>query len=176
MIEVEAKVRVSDLKGVRKKISKIGKFIGKEKKVDDYYTLESLNKYPKKSLRIRKSKGFHVINFKRRISYERGVHAKHETEFKVTDIKGFLDLIDDFGFKKWLRKEKTTYLYGIGKKLNIELNEVGGLGWFLEVECLTEKDIRKARKEVLGILKRLGISKKGIVKEGYTKMLWDLKK
>lgn len=177
MIEVESKVLVRDVRKIRRAISNLGKYLGKEKKVDDYYTLEDLSRYPKKSLRVRRRKGFHEINFKQRISFASGVHSKKEVEFQTTDIKGFLDLIEDFGFKKWLRKEKISYVYNVRKNFNIELNKVRSLGWFLEIEYLVsdKKDIPKARKEINKIMSELGVSEKDVVKDGYTKMLWRSK-
>ena len=107
MIEVEAKIKISDPVPFRRIASQLGKFSGKEKKIDEYYTLEDLSKYPKKSLRVRRRKGVYEVNFKQRLSYIRGIHAKNEEEFKLRDITPFLDLIHDFGFKQWLRK---TYI------------------------------------------------------------------
>ena len=176
MIEVEAKVRSSDkhIDSIRKLAGKIGKYRGKTKKIDDYYTLEDLREYPKKSLRVRKSNGYYVVNFKQSLSYEKGVHAKKEVEFKVSDLKGFFELIDDFGFKKWLRKEKVTELYEINKYFHIELNNVKNLGWFIEVEYLAKPgEVKSARKKVVSVLKNLGVSDKDIIKDGYTKMLWN---
>lgn len=136
-----------------------------------------LNKYPKKSLRVRKRSGFYEVNFKQSLPYKRDVHAKKEVEFKVSDIKNFLALIKDFGFKKWLTKEKTTYLYKIKPHFNIELNYLKGLGWFIEVEYLVSKksQISPARFEINKVLNLLGFSKSDIVKSGYTKQLWDKK-
>ncbi|MEI6732013.1 MAG: class IV adenylate cyclase, partial [archaeon] len=106
--------------------------------------------------------------------YRNGVHAKKETEFIVKDISDFLSVIDEFGFRRWLRKEKKTELYRIEKNFHIELNNVRGLGWFVEVEYLTdESHIEYAQRKVEEIIKKLGISKSQIVKSGYTKLLWD---
>ncbi len=174
MIEVEAKIKVSDPAVFRRRIKKIANFVNKEKKIDDYYTLESLKKYPLKSLRIRKKGNIHEINFKQRLSYANGVHAKNEKEFILKDVEPFLELIRDFGFKQWLRKEKSSETYEISKNFHIEINYVKHLGWFSEIEYLCEKkDIEMARKKVLEIINGLNISKKDIVKEGYTRMLWD---
>jgi len=176
MIEVEAKIRISSPEEFRKRARALGKYVGKVKKVDDYYTLDSKGRYPKKSLRVRKVGRQSVVNFKSRVSYKNGVHAKREVEFRVSDIKGFLALIDDFGYRKWLMKEKVTELYRIGKDFHIEINLVRGLGWFVEVEYLTEeRGVKRARAEVFKIVKKLGASEKDIVKDGYTKMLWDKK-
>ena len=39
-----------------------------------------------------------------------------------------------------------------------------------------EETIKKARQEIQKIIKKLDIKKSQIIKDGYTKMLWDLKK
>ncbi len=177
MIEVEVKIRISNPSAFREKARKIAKFIGKEKKIDDYYTLESIDHYPEKSLRIRKRKDHYDINFKNRLSYNSGIFAKNEVEFQVSDISHFLALIENFGFKKWLTKEKITEVYQISKHFHIELNHVKSLGYFAEVEYLAlPNEVKSARKKVKDVLKALNVSKKDIVKEGYTKMLWNKKK
>lgn len=177
MIEVEAKIRISDPNKFREKIKHIAKFAKKEKKIDNYYTLQPLNSYPTKSLRIRKRGKIYEINFKQKLSYIKGIHAKNEHEFYVSNPTSFLNLIKDFGFRPWLRKEKITELYKIKNNFHIEINKVKNLGWFLEVEYLsTKKSINKAREQVLNIIKKLGIEKKDIIADGYTKMLWDKRK
>ena len=177
MIEVEAKIKISNPNKFRRKALSLSKYQEKIKKVDNYYTLEPLTRYPKKSLRIRKMNSHYIVNFKQRISYKSGIFAKKETEFKVSDINGFLALIKDFGFRKWLTKEKITFLYKIKDNFHIELNYIKNLGWFAEVEYLCfEKDIRKARLEVSNVLKALGIKPENAVKDGYTKLLWDKRK
>jgi len=174
MIEVEAKFRIRDVNYFKKEVSRIAKYVGKERKVDDYYTLQKFKGYPKKSLRVRNHNGKWEINFKQRLSYKDGIYAKKETEFNVKDVSRFIKLISDFGFRKWLRKEKVTELYKIKKNFHIEINHVFGLGWFLEIEYLAEEnEIRYAKKEVGRILSLLEIDKKELVKEGYTKLLWD---
>ena len=173
MIEVEAKAVVENLSEIKKKAAKIGKYIGHERKIDEYYTLENLSKYPEKSIRIRKKEDKYEVNFKRRLSYIEGVHAKKEVELEIQDISGFKALIKDFGFKLWLKKEKETYLYKIKKNFHIEINKVKNLGWFIEVEYLCRpREINKARDEVLKIAELLGIRKEDVIEEGYTKLLW----
>ena len=177
MIEVEAKIRISskqELDKFRSLARKLGKYVGRIDKIDEYYTLQSLKEYPKKSLRIRRFGRVHIVNFKQRISYVDGIYAKNETEFQVSDISGFLRLIKDFGFKHWLTKEKTTELYRIKPNLHIEINNVKHLGWFVEVEYIARRhEIRRARSEVHALVRKLGAKKREIIKTGYTKILWD---
>jgi len=176
-IEVEAKIKVKDHNLINSKLKKIAKFIKKEIKDDSYYTLENFKKiYPKKSLRIRKKGKQRIVNFKQWISYNNGIHVKKETEFTVSDVKKFLSLLKDFGFKKWISKHKecTVYQY---KKTSIELNKVKKLGWFLEVEYLcNKKEIPKAKKQIKAVIKLLKIKNDNVEKSGYTKLLYDLKK
>ncbi len=174
MIEVETKVLVRNPDSIRAKMKKLGRYKGLDIKVDDYYTLETPDHYPQKSIRIRKIDGYHIVNFKHALSYEKGVHAKKEVEFKVSKIKDFLVLISDFGFRKWLTKEKRSEIFEIKKNFQIELNKVKGLGWFVEIEYLSDvKGITKARNEVARVMRELGFTKKDAVKPGYTKLLWD---
>ncbi len=224
MIEVEVKVKVASAGEIRKKIKAIAKFSDRIKKVDAYYTLESLGSYPRKSLRVRKLNGncqepatkmvgasqvlehtrlqdfsnleshqeserrkflrfataekskclMYQINFKEKLSYVKGVHAKRETEFSVSDIKGFLLLINNFGFRNWLVKEKISEIYELKRNFHIELNNVKNLGWFLEIEYLAKpKEIEKARAEILKVMEKLGVKEEEIIKKGYTKMLWE---
>ncbi len=176
-IEVETKIpfKEKDLSSVRDRIKKIARFVKKQTKKDDYYTLEYFQ-YPEKSLRVRDMGKIREVNFKKRISFVNGIHAKKEVQFQISDIKGFFDLIQDFGFRKWLHKEKTTELYRTKSGVNIELNHVNKLGWFLELEVLcSNKDINNARKKIKEAREALGFSEKDSEVRGYTKQLWALK-
>lgn len=176
-IEVETKIpfKQKDLNSVKAKIKMIAKFVKKQEKKDDYYTLEYFQ-YPEKSLRVRDMGKVMEVNFKKRISLVNGIHAKKEVQFEISDVEGFFDLIKDFGFRKWLHKEKTTELYKAKNGVNIELNYVKKLGWFLELEFLCpQKDINLARKKVAEVRDALGFSEKDSEQKGYTKQLWNLR-
>ena len=174
-VEVETKIQINNVNDIRGRIKKIAKFVKKENKKDDYYSLEYFN-YPEKSLRIRDKGKVREVNFKRRKSYSSGVHAKTEVQFQISDIKGFFELIRDFGFRKWLHKEKTTELYKTRDGVNIELNYVKGLGWFLEIEVLSlPKNVASARRKVIAVREKLGFSEGDAEPRGYTKQLWALR-
>ena len=177
MIEVEAKVHISNPAILRKKIRAFARYVERVQKVDDYYTLENLTHYPHKSLRIRKMGTVHQVNFKRSLSFHHHVHAKKETEFSISDGAGFLELLAEFGFRKWVHKEKRSEIYRVRKNFHIELNAVKKLGWFLEVEYLAKpREVAHAEREVMRVLHLLGFSEKDCIEEGYTKLLWDLEK
>ena len=176
-IEVETKIplKQSDLNRIRKKIKEIAKFVKKENKKDDYYTLEYFQ-YPEKSLRIRDKGSIREVNFKKRNSFSKGVYAKKEVQFEISDIKGFFDLIEDFGFRRWLHKEKTTELYTTKNGVNIELNYVKKLGWFLELEILCPPNhVSSARNKIVAVREELGFKESDCEPRGYTRQLWALK-
>ena len=174
-VEVETKIPINNVSDVRRRIKKIAKFIKKENKKDDYYSLEYFN-YPEKSLRVRDKGRVREVNFKRRKSFAGGVYAKTEVQFQISDTMGFFELIDDFGFRKWLHKEKTTELYKTRDGVNIELNYVKGLGWFLEIEVLCSPNhVASARRKVIAVRSALGFSERDTEPRGYTKQLWALR-
>jgi len=177
-IEVESKVKVYDLKKAREKIRSCAKYVGTQDKIDDYYSMHTDHKYPKKSLRIRKKGKKRIVNFKQRLGFKEGIWAKREVEFEVSDIKNFYYLLNDFGFNKWMRKEKKSETYNTKDNVTIELNYVKKLGWYIEIEVLCKENkeaIDKARKRVMEIMNIIGVKKKSIQKSGYTKVLWQMK-
>ncbi len=177
MIEIEAKARITDPVAFRKKILTLGKYLGLTLKIDDYYTLESTRKYPTKSLRLRRIDKMYQINFKQSISFKHRVHTKKETEFTVSNIDDFLALLKEFGFKRWLRKEKRSEVYLLKRNFHIELNHLKGLGWFVEVEYLARPEEKaEAEKKVLEIIRTLGFKQKNLIEQGYTKLLWNQRK
>src|SRR3989338_784209 len=101
MIEVEAKVKIDDPVALRAKVQAMGEFLGVLIKIDDYYTLESVHTYPRKSLRLRRIEKMYQLNFKQSISFNHCIHAKKETEFTVGNIDDYLAFLKEFGFKKW---------------------------------------------------------------------------
>ena len=81
----------------------------------------------------------------------------------------------DLGFKKWIGKTKITELYKHKKYKNlvIELNEIKGLGYFIEIEYLAKhSDMKKAKDIIIKTMKELYIHRDQINNTGYTKMLW----
>ena len=179
MIEVEAKIKISNPVKFRKKVKNLAKYKGTKKKSDIYYTHEKINKYTNRRIRIRKIKNRYEINIKKDLSYKKNIHAKKEVELILNkkQFVSFKEIIENQGYKPWIKKEKTTETYQIKKNFNIELNNVKSLGWFAEIEYLsTPGSVAKARSEVSSVLKKLGIDKKKIIKSGYTKLLWNKRK
>lgn len=177
LLEVETKVRIDNLKVLRKRIKKISTFIKKESRSDDYFAIKRKG-YPKKAFRIRSTPNGHTVNFKQWLTsyWDRYIVVKREYEFEIKDRENFLALMDDLGFEQWIKKFKKTesYKHKKDKRIIIEINKVRHLGYFMEIEYLAKKyEMNSAKKKIKAVLKELGIKQKQIDNTGYTKMLWN---
>ena len=180
-LEVETKVRIKDVAELRKKIQKIAKLDKKEARSDDYFALHKKFRkhgYPKKAFRIRNKPDKYEINFKKRLYkyWDDYIVVKQEFEFETKHPEDFLALMFDLGFVQWMKKFKQSesYLHKKDKRIIIEINKVRHLGYFMEIEYLCQpKEMKKAKKKIMDVLKELEITKEEIDNVGYTKRLWD---
>ena len=74
----------------------------------------------------------------------------------------------------YVSKKRTKCKY---EDMEICLDEIDGLGSFVEVEKMTnEDDTQKIRKELFEFLKTLGIKEEDQVQKGYATMIYELGK
>lgn len=181
-LEVESKIKLSnsEVNEMRNKIKSIAVLKHKEKKEDNYFAIRNDKEYPKKAFRIRASKGKFEINFKKWLTkfWTKEIVVKQEFEFKLENkdqLENLIELFRDLGFKEWIKKIKLneTYQYKKDKKASIEINNVQGLGYFIEIEYLCQlRELNKAKNTIHRIIKDLGIKENQIDNTGYTRMLW----
>ena len=110
------------------------------------FTFASTTGYQDERFRLRLMKGKAVVTAKERKKLA-GVEANVEHEFQVDDPGAFREFLRLFGF--WVLIEKTRnikkfrYTPSSKKRLpwnvSIELNNVKGLGKFIEIEALVKK-------------------------------------
>ena len=176
----KVKLDNSEVPELRRRIKKIARFKKRGKKADDYFALKS-KIYPKKAFRIRAVDDKFEFNFKRwlRKYWTKEIVVKEEFEFRLrgkNEVKSILALFEDLGFVEWIKKIKRneTYVYKKDKKIHIEINHVKHLGYFMEIEYLSKlRNVKRARKKIMNVLKELKIDPIKIDNTGYTKMLWD---
>ena len=181
-LEVETKVPLekSEVGSIRRRIKKIAKFVKSGTKKDDYFAIRRKG-YPKKAFRIRAMNDEFEVNFKKWLKkfWTKEIVVKQEFEFHLKgkeQVEDMLELFRDLGFVEWVKKIKRneTYEYKKDKRANIEINKVRHLGYFMEIEYLAqEREIKKAKRKIMEILKKLGIKPSQIDNTGYTKRLWD---
>ena len=181
-LEVETKIKVpkSEVDETRKKIKKIGRFVKKETRGDDYFAIRRKG-YPKKAFRVRKKGDEFQINFKKwlRNLWSDDIVVKQEFEFRLKgkeEVEDLLALFRDLGFVEWVKKRKRSeaYVWKKDSRVNIELNYVKHLGYFIEIEYLCRRwEMRKAKRKIRKVLRLLEIKPEQIDNTGYTRMLWD---
>lgn len=179
-LEVETKVNVYNPKAMRARLQKIARFVKKQTKGDDYFAV-NIKGYPKKAFRIRNKPGEFEVNFKKWLKrcWSKDIVVKQEFEFKLKgreEVEDMLALFRDLGFEEWMKKRKYSeqYVWKKDKRVEIELNKVEHLGWYLEIEYLCQPhEIQTAKKKIRNVLKELEINPEHIDNTGYTRMLWD---
>ena len=183
-LEVETKVKLEsrEVPKLRKEIKKIAKLEKKETRGDDYFAIKRFREkaYPKKAFRVRKKPDKYEINFKKWLIkfWDKDIVVKQEFEFTIKDkedVEKLLALFRDLGFRQWVKKRKTSesYLHKKDKRIVIEINKVAHLGYFMEIEYLSQPyEMKKAKRKIRQVLKELGIKQEQIDNTGYTKMLW----
>jgi len=182
MTEIEIKARVADAEATERRVRAFARFEGETQKLDAYWKLAN----PRDSgefikVRIRDEGGKATVTYKRKET--RGdLEVNDEREFAVSDRPAFESLIADLGFEPYIEKRKDTRLFSVetdsGFAVSIELSLVERLGWFLELEILTddpdEQTIARAEAALRETLARSGVGDDAIERRFYTEMLSEL--
>jgi adenylate cyclase class 2 len=183
MTEIELKAHVEDPETLKARLEVLAEYAGAFEKEDAYwFPREPGTPLLPSGIRIRRerdaapggeaSTAVHVT-YKSKETREK-IEINDEREFDVSGAEEFEGLIGLLGFEKRIAKKKTGRAYKRGR-INAELCEVDGLGWFIELEILSDKKDResfdRAREELLALLGDLGIGEEKLESRYYTEML-----
>lgn len=168
MFEIEAKVRLSGAQVgiVQKKVAAMAQCVKRTTKEDRYYDFSD-----SESLRLRVEGNEAFLQLKTREG-QRGLESNLEMEFPIEGVAQWDRLLRANGFPLIGKKRKRSDTYRFGN-CGIELNQVGGLGHFLEIECLvgSRAEIPKAKRGVVTLFKRLGFSPRDFEPKLYLELL-----
>jgi len=123
----------------------------------------------KNFLRIRKAKGKILFTLKQSVT---NILDKIEKEIEVSDAEELDDILKLMGYREEVQvhktRKKTDY-----NGLEICVDEVRGLGSFIEVEKITEDgDAAQVQKELFEFLQTLGVKKEDQIFLGYDQLIW----
>jgi adenylate cyclase class 2 len=183
MTEIELKARVENPEQLKAKLEAFAEYTGAFEKEDAYWVPKNPGlPVPPSGIRVRREKdtapggevsGFVHVTYKLKEIRE-GIEINDEKEFDVSRSEEFEELIGLLGFVKRIAKKKKGWAYSHGR-INAELCRVEGLGWFIELEILSEKKdgqtLAGAREELLRFLGDLGIAREALESRYYTEML-----
>jgi adenylate cyclase, class 2 len=170
MKEVEVKARVSDLDALQTTIEKLGIKFSKPVTQNDLVFAERLDNFTESLsgvnfLRIRKQGNKTLLTLKRPEANET---VSFEREVEIYDAEPMRQIIEFLGFKLAVRVNKKRR-QAKHRDLELCLDDVEGLGTFIEVEKMAEEndDSLKIQKELYTFLKQFGITDADRVEDGY---------
>jgi adenylate cyclase class 2 len=179
-VEIELKARVEDPEALRGRLSALAEFRFSFTREDRYWLpREPLPGLPPSGVRIRgETRGDSPaetvrVTYKTKEVRDR-IEINEEREFTVSDRAPLEELLRRLGLEPGAGKTKRGWCWSAGP-LTAELSLVGGLGWFLELEILTEdrgeETLLRAREGLLSFLQRAGIGEDRIEERYYTELL-----
>ncbi|MDR1985647.1 MAG: class IV adenylate cyclase [Treponema sp.] len=184
-IEIELKAWVADPEALRTALTGLSLVSRAFEKEDAYWHPVPGGpggSFPPSGIRIRKETSTDaqgritrqvLITYKTKEIRE-GIEVNHEREFSVSEGPLFEDLLSRFGFEPGIRKHKQGWAWDY-EGITVELAQVSGLGWFVELELLEDTDrpetVAAARTRLLDLLRRLGIDRDKIETRYYTDLL-----
>jgi adenylate cyclase class 2 len=167
MIEVEVKARA--FPGIREKIESLGAFlVGREIHRDIYFTPPCRDfRKNDEALRIR------IKEERARLTYkgpklDETTKSRRELTVDIDCPETMEEILISLGFFRAgvVRKSRTKYRLG---EATIALDEVEGLGSFLEVELAAGEDWEREKEKALAILKEIGAGES--IRLSYLEML-----
>jgi len=162
MIEIELKGYADD--EIFEKVRERFKFMRKEMHEDIYYqhpcrdfseTDEALR------IRIKRFDGhFEAFLTYKGPKLDSISKTRKEIEVPISDVDAYSDLLTSLGFREVLTIVKVREKYYVEKGVTITLDEVEGLGQFIEIEKLVkEGNIEEEVNKLREILEELGVKK-----------------
>lgn len=157
MIEVERKYRSPGNDGVVKALTELGAHKVFEGLVEDTYFAHPSREFGKtdEALRLRRMEGSVELTYKGPRMKLENTKAREEVTVKLQDALSLQRIIERLGFqeRQGLRKHRISFVLD---KLRVEVDDVEGLGQFVELELITEEPARaeslmKMATESLGL-------------------------
>ncbi len=171
MIEVEVKARAPE--GMAERIADLGgELMAVESHLDLYFNspLRDL-KRSDEALRIRIKEQGARLTYKGP-KLDSTTKSRLELTVKIDDARLMEEILGRLGFvlSATVRKRRSKYSY---QGLTLALDEVEGLGCFVELEAAGEEEIEEQRQKVLRTLEQLGLGPS--IRSSYLELLEEKK-
>ena len=185
MTEIELKARIENPEKIKARLAELGIHCYSYIKNDTYweffektYMRLRIRKEEKTYTDGRSGKTILVTHKTREIHTETEVN--NEREFAISDSSIFEEILAELGFTQDIKKEKQGWYWELKSStgeapLSAELSLVKSLGWFLELEILSdtsdERNLKQNRSRLLAVLDSLGISREAIESRPYSELI-----
>jgi len=177
MIEVEAKVRINDVEDMEKRIKEQGaEYKGTVKQADEYYDFPDMRILNSGgAFRVRAADRNYRVTYKGCKKNEETT-SRDEIEIGIESAEKMIKILENIGFIELceIKKKRKVYLLA---GLKISLDEVEGLGSFMEMEGLanSEKEYKEKKGEIFKLLDKLGVPSEDISQRSYMEMALNRK-
>ena len=170
-MEIEVKIKTENLEGLKEELVKLGaSFILPVEQVDEYYKLKGKEKETQRPgsfiLRIREQEQIKRFTVKA-LTETTGAWIEHETG--VEDPEELRKILELVGFTNVFTIKKTR-TYGKLKNFEICLDDVEGLGKFVEFEIISDNP-EEGKAKIMEIVTKLGLSDDQIEHRGYAAII-----
>ena len=121
----------------------------------------------------------YMVNCKSKELYGE-IEVNNEQEFEISDIAVFEEILVQLGLEPDITKEKEGWTWKLSRKAGYipvlaELSEVKSLGWFIELEIISdtrdEYTLEENRSHLLLLLENLGLSPDTIETRSYSELI-----
>ena len=163
-VEVEVKIEIENFEEVKAKVSAVGKLIKSIKQIDEYYVpchrdFFAQKPQPTEWLRIRTNPDKVIFEYDKSINKKANGEQECAEEYEtvISDPEEFRKILNFLDFKKVVNVDKQREYWDCGD-LEIALDNVAGLGSFIEVEAKGNFDnTSKAKEACFKFLEELGV-------------------
>ena len=160
MLEVEAKFAVRDPGEVRARLDRQGVHMARRQQEHDVYYNAPHRDFAKtdEALRVRYDDAGVTVTYKGPKIRVGSAKAREEFNLAVASGETLESILSRLGFRRAASVSKTREFYEMGD-VTVTLDDVEGLGTFIEIEILTESDREDAAR-------RIGVTAKGLGVDG----------
>ena len=158
MLEIEIKVRVSNIEEIKKRILSIGGKHSETVVEEDLYYNAPHRDFARtdEALRVRKAGEKTILTYKGPKNTLMGSKIREESNVLLDDAEIFDSILKNLGFRPVanVRKLREYYTY---QDYSIALDNVDHLGEYVEIELVTENNAENAAKKVDELAEKLGV-------------------
>jgi len=177
MKEIEVKAKITNIQNIKKKLTSLGCQLDVPLIQEDIIFLPVGIEFSgiikgTPVVRIRNSSDIITLTLKKRVFNDNEL-IKLEKETVVSDKQMALEIVEHMGFHEVVRvsKERIECKY---KDMTVCIDEVAGLGDFIEIEKLSEDENNKAVQDCLfNFLQSLGVNSENRITKGYDTLIYE---
>ena len=178
VIEVEMKIKINDLQELEYRLIELGAKLKEIVNQRDQYFAHPKKDFAKtdEAFRIREDSNKVYLTYKGP-KFDSKSKTRVEINVEFFDANKLTQILEQLDFKRVLvvSKERKIYEY---KQIEFCLDEVEGLGSFLEVESIVQEreDFQEVRNKMAKLLRKLNFDPDKNIRESYLELLLEKKK